>query len=191
MDYLVAQCKRSEIRDFIEKWHYSHNINGLMSDYCFKLMRGDELIGGMIFGRLAMANQWRKYVDSPEKIIELRRLVLVDDTKRNAESYFIGKCLRWLRQNTDIKKVVSYADPEYGHSGVIYKATNFKLVGKSSKGKVIMWNGKKYHDKAIRAKYKGKLKPFAQRLKKALETGQAFYKPTQGKYIYLISLGGL
>ena len=79
---------------------------------------------------------------------------------------------------------MSYADPEYGHEGVIYQASNFIKAGKTSTGKVIMHNGKKYHDKAIRTKYKGELKPFAVRLRKALESGDAFYKNTEGKYIY-------
>ena len=42
------------------------------------------------------------------------------------------------------------------------------LAGKTSKGKIIerLSDGKTYHDKAIRTQYKGKLKPFAERLKK-------------------------
>lgn len=34
----VVLCKRSEIKEFIEANHYSKNINGCISDYCFKLM---------------------------------------------------------------------------------------------------------------------------------------------------------
>ena len=182
--FSVIHCERSEVRDFIEKWHYSKSINGLMSDYCFKLMDGDRMIGAMIYGRFAMANVWKKYSNSPEEVIELRRLCCIDDTPKNTESYFIGNTLRWLKKNTTIKTVISYADPEYGHEGIIYQATNFKDIGKTSAGKVIIHNGKKYHDKAIRTKYKGELKPFAVRLSEALESGDAFYKRTEGKYIY-------
>lgn len=183
-EFSVVHCQRSEVKDFIEKWHYSKSINGLMSDYCFKLMDGDRMIGAMIYGRFAMANVWKKYSDSPEEVIELRRLCCIDDTPKNTESYFIGSTLRWLKKNTTIKTVISYADPEYGHEGIIYQATNFKDIGKTSAGKVIMYNGKKYHDKAVRTKYKGELKPFAVRLREALESGDAFYKRTEGKYIY-------
>ena len=183
-NFSVVHCERSEVKEFIEKWHYSKSINGLMSDYCFKLMDGNRMIGAMIYGRFAMANVWKKYSDSPEEVIELRRLCCIDDTPKNTESYFIGNTLRWLKKNTTIKTVISYADPEYGHEGIIYQATNFKNIGKTSAGKVIMHNGKKYHDKAIRTKYKGELKPFAVRLSEALESGDAFYKRTEGKYIY-------
>lgn len=188
--YTVEPCERKEIRDFIEKWHYSHNINGLLSQYCFKLMDGDTMVGAMIYGGLGMANCWKKYAENKEDIIELRRLCCIDDTPKNTESYFIGKTLKWLLKNTSIKKVISYADNTYGHRGVIYQASNFKHLGKTAKGRVIMWNGKRYHDKTIRTKYKGELKPFAKRVKEALEKGEAYYEETKGKEIYLYDLEG-
>lgn len=187
-DYKIVLCDRKEIRDFIEEWHYSHNINGLISDYCFKLLDGNRLIGAMIYGRMAMANAWKKYGDTQNDVIELRRLCCIDDTPKNTESYFIGGTLKWLIKNTDIKTVVSYADPEYGHEGTIYKASNFCFIGKTSAGRVIIYDNKKYHDKAIRTKYKGELKPFAKKLKTALDEGKAYYKKTQGKNIYVFSL---
>ena len=188
--YAVEPCERKEIRDFIEKWHYSHNINGLLSQYCFKLMDGDAMVGAMIYGGLGMANCWKKYAENKEDIIELRRLCCIDDTPKNTESYFIGKTLKWLLKNTSIKKVISYADNTYGHRGVIYQASNFNHLGKTAKGRVIMWNGKRYHDKTIRTKYKGELKPFAKRVKEALEKGEAYYEETKGKEIYLYDLEG-
>lgn len=188
--YTVEPCERKEIRDFIEKWHYSHNINGLLSQYCFKLMDGDTMVGAMIYGGLGMANCWKKYAENKEDIIELRRLCCIDDTPKNTESYFIGKTLKWLLKNTSIKKVISYADNTYGHKGVIYQASNFKHLGKTAKGRVIMWQGKRYHDKTIRTKYKGELKPFAKRVKEALEKGEAYYEETKGKEIYLYDLEG-
>lgn len=187
-NYQVIPCERKDIKDFIEEWHYSKSINGVMSDYCFKLMDGEKMIGAMIYGGLAMANAWKKYADSKDDVIELRRLCCIDDTPKNTESYFIGQTLKWLAKNTTIKTIVSYADPEYGHKGVIYQATNFKCIGKTAKGRVIIFNGKKYHDKTIRTKYKGELKPFAKKVKEALENGEAYYKETEGKYIYVYDL---
>jgi len=184
----VSACSRNEIKEFIETLHYSHNINGVMSTHCFKLMDGESLIGAMIYGSMGMANAWKKYGDSESDVIELRRLVLIDDTKHNAESFFIGATLRWLKKNTEIKTVVSYADPNNGHTGVIYRASNFKHVGMTSPGKVLIWNGRQYHDKAIRTKYKGELKPFAKKLKEALINGEAVYHHTKGKYIYVFKL---
>ncbi|QBZ69964.1 DNA modification [Enterococcus phage vB_EfaS_Ef5.2] len=187
-EYNVLPVPRNVIRNFIEEWHYTHSINGLQSSYCFGLYCGDELIGAMIYGGLGMANVWKKYGETKEEVLELRRLCLIDDTKRNAESYFIGKTLKWLRKNTTVKTIVSYADPNHGHEGIIYKATNFTLVGKTTKTKVIKYGDKIYHDKAIRTKYKGELKPFAQRLVDALNSGEAYYIEQEPKNIYVKEL---
>ena len=187
-DFVVKICDRKEIKSFIETWHYSKSINGLKSNYCFKLMNNKTIIGAMIYGQIGMANVWKKYADKENELIELRRLCCIDDTPRNTESYFIGFTLRWLKKNTEIKKVISYADSNYNHTGIIYKASNFKYLGMTSGGRVIVYNNKQYHDKTIRTKYKGRLKPFAQKIKAALENNLAHYTKTKGKHIYVYEL---
>ena len=192
-EYDVRIVHRKDIRDFIEEHHYSHNINGLISDYCFGMYdKEDNMVGAMIYGRMAMANQWRKYAvnehSTGTSVIELRRLVLIDDTPKNSESYFIAKSLKWLKKHTDVEVIVSYADPNYGHVGTVYQASNFVYLGKTSPGRVIMYKGKKYHDKAIRTKHKGELKPFAKELRNTLETQEAYYVKQESKNIYVYYL---
>lgn len=193
-NFEIKLVSRKDISDFIEEHHYSGSINGCISDYCFALydktrgLYGGEMVGAMFYGKMAMANQYKRFSNNIDDVIELRRLCCIDDTPKNTESYFIGATLRWLKKNTNIKIVVSYADTEYGHSGIIYKASNFVCEGKKDGAKVIVFNGKKYHDKAIRTKYKGTIKPFAQRLKNALETGDAQYHKTSGKWCYTYKL---
>lgn len=187
--WVVKLVDRKTVRDFIEKWHYSTSINGCIADYCYALFKPcGEMAGAMFFGRMAMANQWRRFSDSEKGVIELRRLCCIDDTPKNTESYFIGRALRLLKKDWGKGVVVSYADKEHGHSGTIYKASNFKMIGEIKGAKVIMWGDKRYHDKTIRTKYKGELKPFAKRVKEALECGDAFYKKTAGKYTYTYAL---
>ncbi|NBW21738.1 MAG: hypothetical protein EBR82_78650 [Caulobacteraceae bacterium] len=188
-DYKVLLCNRKEIVSFLEHWHYSKNVNGLTTDYCFKLLDTDKnIIGAMIYGKIGMANVWRKYAEKESELIELKRLCCIDDTPKNTESFFIGHTLRWLRKNTKIKTVISYADMTYSHTGTIYKASNFTYHGMTAKGRVIMYNGKRYHDKTIRTKYNGNLKPFAIKIKEALENGDAQYVDTLGKHIYIYKL---
>ena len=142
----------------------------------------------MLYGGLGMANAWKKYGQNESDVIELRRLCCIDDTPKCTESYFIGKTLRWLKKNTKHKTIVSYADTNYNHTGIIYRATNFKYEGLTAEGKVIDYNGKTYHDKSVRTKYNGKLKPFSQELKNALITGKAKYIKTFGKHIFTFKL---
>lgn len=185
--FRVVECSREDIAALIEEVHYSHNVNGVIADFCFALVFEGKIYGGALFGRPAMANQWRAYTDAPKKFVELRRLVCLDEAPKNSESFFISKCLKMLRRYK-VEKVISYADEEHGHRGTIYRASNFKYLGKTPIGKVILWEGKRYHDKAIRTKYNGSLKPFAQRLKDALSNGAAIFAQTKPKHIYLYSL---
>jgi len=192
-DLQVRPVPLTTIRSLIETLHYSHSVNGLKIAHCFGLYDGDTLIGGMIYGGLGMANAWKKYAASVTEVIELRRLVVIDDTPKNVESFFIGKTLRWLGQNTSYATVVSYADNTHNHIGTIYKASNFQFKGHTSKGKLIDWNGKLYHDKSIRTTYTRAdgtkaLKPFAQRVKDALERGEARWVETKTKNLYVYTL---
>ena len=195
-EFTVRLVAIQDIRGFIEQWHYSGNVNGLMVSHCFALYHDDEMIGAMIYGGLAMANAWKKYADKPSEVIELRRLCCIDDTPKNTESYFIGHTIRWLNKNTDYKVIVSYADAHYGHEGIIYKASNFNLIGQTAKSKVIMWGEKKYHDKTIRTYHTYKdgrkeLKPFAKRVKQALEDGLAHYEVRPPKNIFTYALSSV
>ena len=186
--YSVVKTDRKTITPFIEKWHYSHNINGCIADYCYALLDASgEMVGAMFYGRMAMANQWKRFSNDKSQVIELRRLCCIDDTPKNAESFFIGRSLKLLRKEWDGSIVVSYADKEHGHHGTIYKASNFTQLEDIPGARVIVYQGRQYHDKAIRTKYKGELKPFAKRIKDALESGEAIYKNTAGICTYIYS----
>lgn len=146
------------------------------------------MIGAALFGSLGMANNWKKFAESEKDVVELRRLCCIDNTMKNTESFFISRCLRWLKQNTEIKIVVSYADENHNHKGVIYQAANFKYLGTTKPSKRILYQGKLYHDKTIRTKYKGELKPFAKKIKEALSLGTACYVDSKFKHIYVYEI---
>ena len=110
----VKRVHRSDVKDFIERHHYSKSINGCIADYCYALYNtADVMVGAMFYGRFAMANQYKRFSDCIEDVIELRRLCCIDDTPKNTESYFIGKSLKLLKQDWGGRIVVSYSDIEY------------------------------------------------------------------------------
>ncbi len=147
MDFWVYCCEREEIEDFVNKHHYSHSINGVRTKYCFKLvnMKTKEIVGAIIYAGLGMANVWKKYGEKEADVVELRRLCCIDDTPSNMESWFIAKTLAWLKLNSEVKVVISYADSLYNHVGTVYKASNFTYLGTTSPSRMIEWNGKIWH----------------------------------------------
>lgn len=189
-DLTLEPCTAKEVRPFIEENHYSKSINGVKITQCFKVMFGGALVGAVLFGQLS-TTAWKKFGESEREVLELRRLVLLDACGRNSESRVIGWCLRWVKKNLpDVRVIVSYADPMHGHTGVIYKASNFKMVGKTpdDKGFHDPESGKTYHSRAMRTKYKGEYKPFVKRLRTKLEQGLLDTVVLKGKFCYVYQL---
>jgi hypothetical protein len=153
--YIVEETTfNSTVRKFLKKWHYSDYVN-IQAKHTFCLFREGsfgipEMIGVCIYTRPAGPSAGQSYwPQAPDKVLELRRLCLIDDTPKNAESFFVGWSIRWLKKNTDWEYIISYADEEQGHSGVIYRASNFKYLGKTSPGKTLEVDGKKFHIRTL------------------------------------------
>ena len=174
-NFTVEYINRKAVTSFIEKYHYSHNINGIQSYHHFGLYTE------------GMPHTAKKYNSiNPDRCMELRRLVCIDDTPKNTESYFIGKTLRWLKQNTDVEVVVSFADQHYGHVGTIYKATNFEYFGETSPARVLMVDGKEYHSRSLNQDKR----PYGRELKRRYDAGDKniFFKKRKPKHIYVYYL---
>jgi len=196
-DFTIEPVPKKTVTSFIEKWHYSHYAGGIQHRQCFALYSPDgkfglpRMIGCMIYGQPAMSNTATKYhPDNPDRCWELRRLCCIDDTPTNTESFFIGKTLKWLKQNTDAEVIISYSDLQQGHEGVVYKASNFINMGQTPSGQALMVDGKQYHDRTIRNK-----RPYARAIKRRWEEKQngkkdddIYFVETKPKNIYVYYL---
>jgi hypothetical protein len=100
--------------------------------YCFGLFENDILVGVCTFGFPPnyMFNNG-KCVFNTYRILtlELNRLITNDDLPKNTLSFFVSQSLKQLPQPCCI---VSYADPNSGHYGYIYQATNWIFTGDST-----------------------------------------------------------
>ena len=191
-DFTVEYINRKSLVSFIEKHHYSHNVNGIQSYHHFGLYtEGNfglpKMIGAMMYAIPSMPATASKYNPiNPNKCLELRRLVCIDDTPKNTESYFIGKTFKWLKTFTDMEVIVSFADQHYGHSGTIYKATNFDYLGETADARVLMVDGKEMHSRSL-----NQLKrPYGRELNRRYKAGDEniFWKKRKPKHIYVYYL---
>ena len=190
MIFEFKEVRVSEVRKFIEENHYSKSINGCKVSFCFALYSDDELVGAMLFGPLS-TTAWKRYGDSEAEVVELRRLVCLDRCPKNTESWFISKAIKYLKRNSDYKICVSYADPHHGHVGYIYQASNWNYLGETSPDTVFQTpEGRNYHSRALRTKYKGEYKPFVKKLRALHEEGKLKEIVVPGKHIYTYDLVG-
>lgn len=123
-----SRCNLSDVSAFVKETHYAHSIPaGITHSYSLRV--GGVLHGSALFGY--GAGNPRAYWGYPNCLFrELTRFVLDDSIPRNGESLFLGWCLRTIaHSNTELIAAISYADPAHGHSGVIYRATNWRYLG--------------------------------------------------------------
>ena len=190
--YQVDKISFDSARPFLKKWHYEKYQN-VQAKHCFGLFKPEnefgipEMVGVCVYTLPAGPTAGQAYCpEDPTKVLELRRLACIDDTPKNAESFFVSKTLKWLKKNTECKVVISYADPEHGHTGVIYKASNFTLVGRTSPGTVIEFGGKRFHNRTITMLDR----PYGRRINKLVKEKSELIKyiELEPKYIYLYRL---
>lgn len=66
-----------------------------------------------------------------EGLYELSRLCVHPDiqkTEYNITSWFVSRCIKKFRKDTNVRAILSYADSNH-HSGIIYRACNFQYYG--------------------------------------------------------------
>jgi hypothetical protein len=66
------------------------------------------------------------------KVVALSRLVVLPGLPTNAASFLIAGSVRLIRQEGKYRCLLTYADEYQGHTGAIYKATNWEYLGPRS-----------------------------------------------------------
>lgn len=186
----IRACDLSEVRNFIIANHYSGSVNGVKVSQCFSIEHEGTLVGAILYGQLS-TTAWKRFSSCESEVLELRRLVLLDEAEKNSESRSVGWSLRYIKKHfPKVTTVVSYADPAHGHEGTIYRASNFSYDGKTPPdvGFVDPTSGRFYHSRALRTKYKGEFKPFVRRLRDLHDLGVLTQVELPGKHRYVYRL---
>lgn len=131
----VKKIPSKQGKEFIRKNHYTHSChNGPM---CYGLFSPEGSIVGVLAFATPCSENVRSSVYGPDRkgeVTELHRLVILDVTKTNAESWFIVRALKALKEDRpNYSAVVSFSDATEGHAGTIYQATNAIYQGPTSK----------------------------------------------------------
>lgn len=161
LHFYFTRCNFSDIRDIFQNFHYKKEHMGGGISFCFAIASGGTYFGGAVIGK-------PRHNNYGENTLDIRRLACIDNAPKNTESFFLGKIVWWLKENTDCKKIISYSDLSHGHSGTIYKAANFTNIGQTSPSKQISWRGKLYHMRSLTIE-----RPYSYELREAVKSGDA------------------
>jgi len=141
----VIQLTKSQCEEFVLQKHYSHRASIFWAG--FGLVENGMITGVCVYGQPSPPIQKHAFADRNFKLYELARLVVQSKTK-NAASFLVATSLSMLESPS---AVVSYADMERGHCGIIYQATNWIYTGATvSHDKMYIVDGKRTHPMTLR-----------------------------------------
>jgi hypothetical protein len=116
---------------FLNKYHYGGFGRGSSFEYGFFL--NDIMIGVCKFSTVVRPGVATSLGYAQSDVIELDRLCLHPSYhKKNALSFCLSRIIRDVRNNTTYKAIASFSDPSRGHSGSVYRASNFSYLGRTS-----------------------------------------------------------
>lgn len=146
----VARIDYQAASLFIERFHYSgHAPKGTSCWY--GLFIKQALIGVVGIGR---GNNKSLSTGMGIPTLELVRLAIVDWAPKNSGSYFLSRVIKLFKEDRpDIRCLVSFADPNVGHSGGVYRASNWQFVGQIAEDyQYKMPDGRLVHKSKFRCK---------------------------------------
>jgi hypothetical protein len=151
---MLKVVHRADYADLILQVHYARRWPSVT--YAFGLFVAGALEGVCTFGTPASAPlrsglAGAQYVD---KVLELNRLVLRNNYPNDA-SWLVSASLRALKQRGHFI-VISFADTEQNHAGVVYQACGFSYRGLSAKRTDWKIRGQEHlHGQTIADRYRG------------------------------------
>jgi len=144
----VREVPLSEVRDLIERNHYTHSTPAA-SSRAFGVYLGCRLEGAAVFTPGARHAHRLFVAARPADVLTLSRLWLSDRLPRNAESRVLGVVVRMLRREGRHKVLVTFADPAVGHDGTIYRAAGFRYLGRTQAEASLLIHGRERHPRSV------------------------------------------
>ena len=131
---------------FVTQKHYSRRASIFWAG--FGLEEDGEITGVAVYGQPSPPIQKHACKDRDFRLYELARVVVQSKTK-NASSFLVANSLKMLEPKPCA--VISYADMEQNHCGIIYQATNWLYTGATkSHDKAYIVDGKRTHPMTLR-----------------------------------------
>lgn len=128
------------------KFHYARSVPANPFGYCV-FNEKKEWCGVVVFGTGSIHNIGKKYSLSQGQCIELVRMAL--NGKQHKTSKCLAMALKLIRKDLPLLKlIVSYADSEQNHKGIIYQATNW-LYTNDSIDKNLLVDGVRTHRRSF------------------------------------------
>lgn len=146
----LEKASRKAVDYACRNYHYSQNAAPRAHDLAFSVFEKDVFCGVICYGRGATNDIGKPYGLISGECIELIRIAL--NGRQSLTSKAVAVSLRLITKYAPLcKLVVSFADPDQGHVGTIYQATNWTYTGNTVPAHEYNINGKRVHGRTYRS----------------------------------------
>ena len=177
---IVKPCSKKTAKYACENFHYLKKMAAGKS-VCHGVYENNIFIGAIVYSEGSNYMIGSPYGLDNIYIYELSRVAL--HTHSNPVTKIISKSLKLLHnQKPELKLIVSYADPNYNHLGIIYQAGNWIYEGQKRNTYQYMIHGKLVHGRTVFSRYgTSKIKYLRENVD---ENAKMIYIRGKFKYLY-------
>ncbi len=132
--YQVRSVPLAEARAFIQRYHYAGGCanTAVFAHGLYRSPLGDcELLGVALWMPPTKVCAQSVAGDAWRGVLALSRLAVHPVVPTNGASFLIGRSVRLIRRDARWVALVTFADESQGHTGGIYRATNWSYVGRT------------------------------------------------------------
>jgi hypothetical protein len=149
MSLRLDWCSHEAAKWACEHWHYSRCVPN-QKTVKVGVWEDGRFVGCVLYGDGANNRMFEPYGLDYTQGCELVRIALTNHQTR--VSRIVRISLGFLRQRCPgIRLVISFADPEHGHIGAIYQASNWLYAGMTDPKDEYVVNGVRMHGRALRS----------------------------------------
>lgn len=130
-DWRVAPAPLAAAQRLVERLHYSKGGSNT-GTFVHGLMRRNaplDCMGVAWWIPPTRAAAEANYEGDWRKVLVLHRLVVCPEVPTNGASFLLGASIRLIERTGGWECLLTYADTAQGHSGGIYRATNWEYLG--------------------------------------------------------------
>ena len=135
-DFLINRIEKKDCLEILNKYHYLKDYSkGFKSGFNYGLFLNDKVVGVCIFTGFPVPELAKGMLglnrNQQNGLFELSRFCLkpeIQNIEHNIASWFLSRAIKYLKKDTKVRIILSYADSEF-HHGIIYRACNFKYYG--------------------------------------------------------------
>lgn len=131
-DWFVANASIDTARAMVQRHHYARGATNTATFLHGLYRAADKALCGVAWWlpptRVACESVNREHW---RLVLSLTRLVLLPEVPTNGASFLMARSIDLIRKDGRFRSLVTYADESQGHTGAIYRATNWDYAGRT------------------------------------------------------------